>query len=315
MWAVIISVMAIIAGIIISVFAFDEDSKQYRFYPVLGAIVLSAILLIIASVAVVPTGHTGILTTFGAVEDRQLNAGANIKAPWQNVVRMDNRTQKVQLTTSAFSSDTQQVDIQMSVNYSIDQATARILYRTVGKDYYNNVMYPRILENTKAVFSKYSADTLIATRDILSEQIRGSLASEMEEYGIIVIAVSVEDVDFTDAYTNAVEAKQVAQQNKLTAETQQAQKTMEEKASAERAIIAAQADADKAIIAANADLEVKKVQADADLYTREKEAEANNKVAKSITSELITYYWVQAWDGKVPETFLGADGNFMIGVG
>ena len=315
MWAIVASVLFCIAGIVVCIFAFDEDTKEYRFYPVVGAVVLSVILLIIASVAVVPTGHTGILTTFGAVEDRQLSAGANLKAPWQKVVRMDNRTQKVQLTTSAFSSDTQQVDIQMSVNYSIDQATARILYKTVGKDYYNNVMYPRILENTKAVFSKYSADTLIATRDILSEQIRVSLAAEMSEYGIIVIAVSVEDVDFTDAYTNAVEAKQVAQQNRLTAETQQAQKTMEEKASAERAIIAAQADADKAIIKANADLEVKKIQAEADLYTKEKEAEANDKVAKSITSELITYYWVQAWDGKVPETFLGADGNFMIGVG
>lgn len=304
MWAIIATVILCVTAVIVSATAFDEDTKQYRLYPVLGAFLLSVVLLIVASVAVVPTGHTGILTTFGKVEERQINAGANIKAPWQSVVKMDNRTQKVQLNTSAFSSDTQQVDIQMSVNYSIDQTTARILYKTVGKNYYENVMYPRILENTKAVFSKYSADTLIATRDILSEQIKEQLTGEMDEYGIIVIAVSVEDVDFTDAYTNAVEAKQVAAQNKLTAETQQAQKTMEEEAAAKRAVIKAQADAD-----------VVKVEADAELYRAEKEAEANKRLAESVTDELIGYNWVKQWSGDLPDTVLGSDASYMIDLG
>lgn len=44
------------------------------------------------------------------------------------------------------------------------------------------------------------------------------LSPEMAEYGISVTAVSIENVDFTDAFTDAVEDKQVAEQTKLRTE-------------------------------------------------------------------------------------------------
>ena len=266
----------------------------------------------LSCITIVPTGHTGIVTTFGRVEDRTLAAGAHVIFPWQDVVKMDNRTQKVQIATSAFSSDIQQVDLQLSVNYCIDQNTAHVLYRTVGINYYDNVMYPRVLENTKAVFSQYTAENLIAKRNDLSDLIAANTAADMEGYGITVVSIAIEDIDFTDAFTSAVEAKQVAAQNKLTAETEQAQKTMEEEATARRAVIAANAEAEKAIIAANADLEVVKVQAEAALYAGEKEAEMNKRISESLTEDLIRYYWIKQWDGKLPTTVLGGDASYMI---
>ena len=228
---------------------------------------------------------------------------------------MDNRTQKVQIETSAFSSDIQQVDISLSVNYCIDQATAQELYRTVGINYYDNVMFPRIQENTKAVFSQYSAENLIAKRDSLSDQIAEAMANDLKRYGITIVSVAIEDVDFTDAFTNAVEAKQVAAQNKLTAETEQARQTMEAEASAQRAIIAANAEAEQAVIAANADLEVVKIQAEASLYAGQREAEMNQRIAEALTEDLISYYWIKQWDGKLPTTVLGDSGNYMIDLG
>lgn len=318
MWAIIISIILILAGIITSAImkrSDDDDIQKSHKIPFLSALALSVVLLIIASVAIVPTGYTGILTTFGKVEDRTISSGANIIAPWQRVVKMDNRTQKVQVETSAFSSDIQQVDLQLSVNYCIDQTTAQNLYKTVGKNYYDNVMFPRIQENTKAVFSQYSAENLIAKRDILSDLIADQMSKDLAPYGITIVSIAIEDIDFTDAFTNAVEAKQVAAQNKLTAETEQAQKTMEEEAAAKRAVIAAQADADKAIIAANADLEVVKVQAEAALYAGEKEAEMNKRISESLTGSLVDYYWIKQWDGKLPSTVLGDNGNYMIDLG
>ena len=268
--------------------------------------------LLVASVTVVPTGYTGILTTFGRVENRTIGAGAHLILPWQNVVKMDNRTQKVQITTEAFSSDIQQVNLVLSVNYCIDQNTAQVLYRTVGANYYENVMYPRILENTKAVFSRYTAENLIARRNSLSDLIAEDTASDLQRYGITIVSIAIEDIDFTDAFTTAVEAKQVAAQNKLTAETEQAQKTMEEEATAKRAVIAANAEAQKAVIAANAELEVVKVQAEAALYAGEKEAEMNKRISESLTDGLIQYYWIKEWDGQLPTTVLGDSGNYMI---
>jgi len=269
-----------------------------------------AAVVLVVSVALscftmVPTGYTGILTTFGRVENRTVGAGAHLILPWQNVVKMDNRTQKVKITTNAFSSDIQQVNLSISVNYCIDQNTAQELYKTVGVNYYDNVMYPRVLENTKAVFSQYTAENLIASRNTLSDLIAESTASDMKAYGINIVSIAIEDIDFTDAFTSAVEAKQVAAQNKLTAETQQAQKTMEQEAEAQRAIIAANAEAQKSIIAANADLEVVKVQAEAALYAGEKEAEMNKRISESLTPGLLKYYYIKQWNGKLPTTMLG----------
>ena len=225
---------------------------------------------------------------------------------------MDNRTQKQQLNVSAFSSDIQQVDIVMSINYCIDQVTARELYKTVGINYFENIMYPRILEHVKAVFSQYTAENLVSQRETLSSSVANLMKENMEDYGIQIVSIAIEDIDFTDAFTNAVEAKQVAAQNKLTAETQQAQKTMEQEAEAERAIIAANAKAEQDIIAAKADLEVVKIQADAALYAGEREANMNERIAAALTDELIYYYWIKQWNGELPTTVLGTDSSFMI---
>ena len=276
------------------------------------AVLVLAVSVALSCVTVVPTGYTGILTTFGRVEERTISAGAHLILPWQEVVKMDNRTQKVQISTEAFSSDIQQVNLQLSVNYCIDQETAQELYRSVGIHYYENVMYPRILENTKAVFSRYTAENLIAKRNDLSNMIAESTSADMKRYGISIISIAIEDIDFTDAFTTAVEAKQVAAQNKLTAETEQAQKTMEEEATAKRAVIAANAEAEKAVIAANAELEVVKVQAEAALYAGEKEAEMNKRISESLTDGLIDYYWIKQWNGELPTTVLGENGNYML---
>lgn len=303
----IISVVLLLIGIICCLF---EDSRMAG----IVSLILAGVLFLISLVGFVPTGYTGILVTFGAVSDKTLSAGINIKAPWQSIVKMDNRTQKVEINTSAFSSDIQQVDLQMSINYCIDQQTAQTLYRTVGKNYYENVMLPRILENTKATFSKYTAENLISKRDLLSDSIADMTSADMANYGISIISIAVEDIDFTDAFTSAVEAKQVAAQNKLTAETEQAQKTMEEQAAAERAIISANAKAEQNIIAANADLEVTKIKADADLYAGQKEAEKINAISSALTNNYISYENIHQWNGELPETILGSDNSYMIGL-
>ena len=305
----VLAIIVAIVGVIYAIVA--EERKSFCFI----AFFLTAVLIIVSLIGIVPTGYTGILTTFGAINDRTLSAGINFKAPWQSIITMDNRTQKVQLDTSAFSSDIQQVDISLSVNYCIDQTTARELYRTVGRNYYENIMYPRIQENLKAVFSQYTAENLIAQREFLSDSVKSLTANDMKSYGITIVSIAIEDIDFTDAFTNAVEAKQVAAQNKLTAQTIQEQQTMEANAAAERAIIAANAQAEQDIIAAQADLEVVKIQADAALYAGEKESTMNERLARALTANLIKYYWIKQWNGKLPTTVLGSDSNYMIDLG
>ena len=277
-----------------------KKSKLPKIITILALIVIAVIVIASTCTAVVPTGYTGILTTFGRVADYTLDAGFHFKSPFQQVTLMDNREQKTAFTTMAFSSDIQQVDVQGSINYNINKQTAMNLFKDVGVGYYNTLVNPRMQENLKAVFSKYTAEELISSRDKLSVEIREALSNEMSSYGINIISVSIENIDFTDAFTEAVEAKQVAQQSKLKAEIEQAQQTHEAQQQAERQKIAAEAEAN-----------VQKIEADAAAYAirtkAEAEAEANRLVAESLTDELLQYTEINQWDGQLPTYLAGGD--------
>ena len=271
-----------------------------------GIAVVVLLLISLTCTATVETGYTGIVTTFGRVEDVTLEAGLHFKSPFQRIIAMDNRKQKTSFTTEAFSSDIQQVNITGSINYAINKATAMNLFKEVGTDYFNKLVYPRMLEITKGVFSKYSAENLVANRQKLSESIRDGLYSELKDYGINVISLSIENLDFTDAFTDAVEAKQVAAQRKLQAEIEQAQMTMETQQQAERQRINAEAQANVAKINADADAYATKVRSEA-------EAEANKKIAESLTETLIKFNEIKAWDGKLP-TYMAGEGTTTVPV-
>ena len=274
-----------------------------------GLIILIAAVIVLAiagltCTATVETGYTGIVTTFGKVEDRTMEAGLHLKSPFQRIIAMDNREQKSTFTTEAFSSDIQQVDITGSINYAINKSTAMNLFKEVGTDYFNKLVYPRMLEITKGVFSKYTAENLISNRQSLSESIRDGLHRELTDYGINVISLSIENIDFTDAFTDAVEAKQVAAQKKLQAEIEQAQMTMETEQQAERQRINAEAAASVARINADADAYAVKVRSEA-------EAEANKLIAESLTENLLKQHEIMAWDGSLP-TYVGGGTTLPI---
>lgn len=253
------------------------------------------LIILIGCFKTVPTGHTGIITTFGKVEDRTLDAGVHFLAPWKTVVNMDNRTQKQTLTMNCFSSDIQEVSVVYTINYSIEKSNAQNIYKNIGIDYFNTVVLPKASEALKSVFAKYTAENLVSARGDLSTSIEEILVRNVSGYHINVEATSIEDIDFTDAFTTAVEEKQVAQQNKLKAETE-----------AEKLVIEAQAAADAALIAANNEAEIIKVKADAAAYEGTKEAEIMNALGAELAEnpKLIEYYFTQNWDGKLPTTML-----------
>ncbi len=280
-----------------------------------GVLLIIVIAAVVSCLVTVPTGHTGILTTFGKVEDQTLESGMHFKLPWQSVVKMDNRNQKQTIDLSCFSSDIQEVAISFSINYQIQKENAQTIYKTIGTDYYNTVMTPKIQSAVKKYVAQYTAEKLIESRELLSQQITESLTSELAPYNIILVASAIENMDFNDAFTDAVEAKQVAAQNKLQAEIEQEKATMEATQAAERAAIKAKSDAEVAETKAKSDnliakekatteADILKVQADAAEYQGQKDATINKAIAESLTPELIQYYYITYWDGKLPDTYV-----------
>lgn len=284
--------------------------KSYVIPIVIAVCAVALIALAFNCFTSVPTGYTGIVTTFGKVEDYILEAGLHAKLPWQKVVKMDNRNQKGTLDLVAFSQDIQQVDLRYTVNYQIEKTNAQNIYRSIGEKYYDTVMSPRIEEAVKSCVAKYTAETLIESRNALSDEIYLILKNDLASYNIEIISTSIENIDFSDAFTDAVEAKQVAAQNKLKAEIEQNQAIMEQKSAAERAIIAANAEAETAKIAAQADLEITKIQADAAEYAGQKDAAINTAIAGSMTPDLLKYYYIKGWNGILPSTYISQE-EFM----
>lgn len=304
----VIGIIAAIALFIVGGFVKLENGRIFKpngkmFLAVLPLVVFS----IIGCVKTVPTGNTGIVTTFGNVENYTYEAGIHFAAPWQEVVNMDNRTQRETIEMSAFSSDIQEVSVAYTINYQINKQNAQTIYKTIGSDYLHVVILPKTMESVKSVIAKYNAESLVESRGTLSKQIEETLTSELERYNIELSSTSLENLDFTDTFTDAVEAKQVAEQNKLKAQTEAEQAVIEAEAEAEKKRIAAKAEADAALIAAENDVEVQKLAADAAEYAGEKTAAVNKRIAESITPELNDYYLIEAWkDGaNVPDTVVG----------
>lgn len=179
-----------------------------------------------------------------------------------------------------------------TVNYQINKANAQVIYRTIGINYYDTVITPCITEATKVVTAKYSAEALVGERTDLATEIEKELTRSLEKYNIEIVSTSIEDMDFTDAFTNAVEEKQVAEQNRLRAQTEAETKKIEAEASAEVERIKAQAEADAQLIRAEA------------------EAESNRKIAESLNERILSNKFIDNWNGQLPMV-TGSEGNLI----
>ena len=285
------AIILLLAGFVLRTNLRSKGKNALASLILTGAIVLSVGAVALSCVQSVPTGHTGVVTTFGKVENTTLDSGVHFVLPWQKVVKMDNRVQKQTADLSCFSSDIQEVNLTYTINYQIKKSDAQNIYRTIGVDYYQTVIQPCITESVKVVTARYTAEQLVGKRNELAAAIEDDLAEKLLNYNIELVSTSIENMDFTNAFTDAVEAKQVAEQNKLKAAIEQEQMTIEAQAAAERAVLEAQSK-----------LEVAKL-----------EAEANEALEKSFSDKLLQYYYIQRWNGQLPQ-YVGEGFNFMIGV-
>lgn len=242
-------------------------TKPYTKYGVLSCalgILLCILFTFFGCIASVDTGHVGIVRTFGKVENYTFDSGFHLKAPWNSVVQMDNRVQKTTIELPCFSSDIQEVNTTYTVNYQISKTNAQNLYRDVGTGYLETVVNPTIQETVKTIIARYTAEDLIGKRAEVALEIEELLTVNLARYNIDVSSTAIENMDFTDSFTAAVEAKAVAAQQKLQAQIEQERLTMEATQAAERAKVEAAAQAEVNKINANAAAEIAEIQAKAD---------------------------------------------------
>lgn len=320
MFAIVLGALLLVAAIALP---FILNSMGMRGGIASVVCILLAIVLVVCScISTVPTGHTGILTTFGRVEDKNLPEGMNFHAPWQDITTMTNKEQMFTEQNLCFSADLQEVAYTYTVKYSLLPSAAPNIYKTVGTDYFNILIKPQVNNAIKAEFGLVEAENMTELRTQLQSKINETVSTFATKYGIEV-SVVIDDFDFSDAYTNAIEAKQVAEQEALRDKTQQQMETERARQQAERTKIQAEndaaireinanADAEAARIKAQADFEVAQLEADAIAYKGQKEAEATKALADAITDEVVAYEYAQNWSGELPQYMMGGNGALPI---
>ena len=181
--------------------------------------VVAFLLLVcgLSSCTIITAGHTGVVSTFGQVSSDVLQEGLHVKAPWQKVTSMDNRIVKLEVNTEAFSADLQTVSVNLAVNYRVDKSMSYHIVKNVGKEFEGILITPTVNEVLKSVIAGYTAEQSITNRNKISQSIIDGLNDKLNLNGIHVEDINIIDFDFSDTYIDAIEAKQVAEQQKLKA--------------------------------------------------------------------------------------------------
>ena len=180
----------------------------------------------------------------GSVNEGVLQEGIHFKVPFvQNVVKIDNRIQKLEVNTEAFSKDLQSVKTVLAINYRVDTAKSYSIYKNIGADYENVLVVPAVNEVLKAITSQYTAEESVTNRVLISDGLVKGLNEKLNDLGLYITDVNIIDFDFSEAFITAIEEKQVAQQQLLKAETEKQTAITNAQASAEAAKIKAEGDA------------------------------------------------------------------------
>lgn len=180
-----------------------------------GAVVLgTAAYVLDKSIYTVPGGHRAVIwDRFRGILDRVVPEGTHFRIPGlQNPHILDVRTRPLVIATVTGTKDLQTVNLQLRVlsRPSIDHLPK--IFKSLGPDWEERVLPSLGNEVMKAVVAKYDADRLLSLREEVSRAVRDEINARAREFNIVLEDVSITHLTFGREFTDAIEAKQVAQQ-------------------------------------------------------------------------------------------------------
>ncbi len=285
----------------------------------IAVVVVAALLTILGSGLVyVESSERGVVRTIraGGVRSVPLEPGLHWIVPVvEQVVTYSISNQTYTMSASAGegqvqaddsirarTKDGQEVIIDASVIYQIDPNKVVQLHIVWQNRYEDGFVRPEARGIIRDAVSQYGIEEVVSTKraeivQIISDELGRSLA----ENNLLLLDFVLRDIHFSEGYAQAVEQKQIAEQ-----QAQQAALTVEQKKQeAEQARQVAQGQADAAVIAAKGDAEARLIQAQA-------EAQANQLISQSITPALIQYQYVLKLAPGVDTIFVPSGNQFIL---
>lgn len=219
---------------------------------------------------IVNAGERGVLMQFGKVQEQVLGEGLHVIFPTvYSVKTLSVRVQKQETSAEASSKDLQEVFTDVALNWHIIPEEANAIFQQIGdeKQIVDRIIAPAVEEVLKAVMAKYTAEEIITKRGEVKAAVDDFLTLRLVTYHIAVYDISLVHVHFSERFSDAVEAKQIAEQEAKTGE----------------------------FLALKA---VKK--ADAKVNLAKGEAEVQRLLRDNLTPELLERQAIEKWNGKLP---------------
>lgn len=181
------------------------------------SIVLGILALIVffGSWTTIPAGHRGVVMHWGKVQPQIMDEGLYFTCPFMtSVQKISVRVDKNQVKASAASKDMQTVNTDVAINWHINAEDVQHVFQTVGNEdtIVENILTPAVNEVFKASCSKLTAEDILERRIELKDDVDKSLSERLAKYNIVVDDISIVDIGFSDDFSKAIEAKQVAEQ-------------------------------------------------------------------------------------------------------
>lgn len=279
----------------------EEQNKKFFKRVRICTLIFVALILFFSSLHVIPTGYTGVVVTMGKVSEQTLSAGTvTFKVPFvTSIKKINNKQQSITIEDQIWGETKDKTPVyaqNVTVTYQILPDKSAYLYSTVSDMslIFTGSIISSAVKDGVATLEPADATVRSNIEPLVRKNLNNLLKEKYGEDAIYVNQVTIGDMNFEDAYNEAIQKKSIAQQTKAAQDIEN-----------ETAIKKAEADKQVVITNAEAKAETKKIEAEA-------EAEANEKLAKSISDVLVEYQKIQKWDGKLP-TVTG--GSSIVDIG
>ncbi len=202
--------------------------------------VLFAVVILALSTAcsIVGPGERGVRVSLGKVSKEPQEPGAYLWVPFLlGMDKMDVQIQKTEVESSSASKDMQEITAKIAVNWSLAPDSVVKVYQDTGDEdsILTKIIAPAINESLKSATAQRAAEECLTKRIEMKNDIDKALAARLLQYGITMHDVSIMDLKFGKEFTDAIERKQIAEQEAKQAEYVALKATQEAKAEVERA--------------------------------------------------------------------------------
>lgn len=245
-------------------------------------LVFSVVVLVSAATYVVQPGTRGVAVTLGTVSPDFKPEGFGFRQPFiTHIQPISIRQQTRPMPAECYSSDLQQVKMEVHVLYRVPQHSVVKIFQEYAGEPFDNLIAPRVQEALKEVAATHSAEQIVKNREVIKTRALDLARKKIGNDFLEVVDLVIFNLALSPELETAIEMKMVQEQ-----EAEKAKFTQ----------LKAQIEADTAIIRAKGEAEAIQVRG----------------TALRANPDFIKLQILQNWNGRSPLVVGGGESNILL---